>query len=159
VPVSIRLPEARSVPPYRHGSRIDPLAFYSTSAQVIPVLFVVLAIEMRLLGRVDGPPEQDVVVAAARFIAFCLIVWGEWQALSVLSAGRGDPDSHEAVTTALVAVAIMVALEPASAFARSWTRAMPWALRPYARMVRIAPQIVVGVALLALGVARVLAEL
>lgn len=140
-------------------SRIDSLVFYSISAQVIPVLFIAVAIEMRLLGRTDAPPQSDVIVALTRYWAFWLLVWGEWQALSVLSGGHADADAHAAVTTALLAAAIMLAIEPTKAFARSVTRAMPWAVRPYAQVARGVFNVIVAITLFALGVGWLIVDL
>ena len=138
---------------------MDSLAFYSTSAQVIPVLFIVLAIEMRVLGRIDQEPEADVWIAAIRLLAFALIAWGEWQALSVLSTGRDTATAHEAVTMALVAEAVVLCLEPLSAFARSLSQAIPWVLRPYASLVHRGLLVIVGLALGVLGVAQFIRSL
>lgn len=140
-----------------HSVDIDSLAFYSTSAQVIPVLFIVLAIEV--LGRIDQAPEADVWIAAIRLLAFALIAWGEWQALSVLSTGRDTATAHEAVTMALVSEALVLSLEPLSAFARSLSQAIPWVLRPYASLVRRGSLVIVGLALGVLGVVQFIRSL
>jgi hypothetical protein len=126
--------------------------FYTVSAQVIPVLFLALAFERRAFGRLDRPPERDVFLAAIRLYAFFLIVWGEAQALRVLSSGHTGRSEHHAVVAALITEAVLLGTEPAIAFLRSghrqlsprYQRIMEWALR--------ALLVLVGLALMALGV-------
>jgi hypothetical protein len=77
--------------------------FFSGSAQVIPVLFIAIAFEHRAFGRLDDEPEKDVLLAAARLMAFALTLWGEVSALSAVSAHRGSGSEHGAVSTALIA--------------------------------------------------------
>jgi hypothetical protein len=99
-----------------HATALD---FYSVSAQVIPVLFLALAFETRAFGRLDRPPERDALLAAIRLYVFLLIVWGEAQALHVLSSQSPSHGAHGAIVTALVAEAGLLALEPAVAFLRA----------------------------------------
>jgi hypothetical protein len=128
------------------------LNFYSVAAQVIPLLFLALAFETRAFGRLDRPPEKDALLAGIRLYAFFLIVWGEGRALSVLSAGRESHGSHRAVVAALVTEAVLLALEPAAAFARSGTSQAPPRARRLVELVLRALLILVGLALIILGV-------
>jgi hypothetical protein len=133
--------------------------FFSVSAQVIPVLFIAIAFEHRAFGRLDEEPEKDVLLAAARLMAFALILWGEVSALSAVSAHRGSTSEHGAVTTALIAEAVILSLEPVVAFVRAGAGAIPsrfdrivhWALR--------AVLAVAGLALAVLGVLQILQSL
>lgn len=93
--------------------------FFSVSAQVIPVLFIAIAFEHRALGRLDGEPEKDVGLAAARFFAFILIAWGEVAALGAVSAHRGTTAEHDTVTMALIAEGVILSIEPTRAFMRA----------------------------------------
>lgn len=128
------------------------LQFYSTSAQVIPVLFLALAFETRAFGRLDQPPEKDVLLAGIRLYAFFLIVWGEAQALHVLSSGRASDRAHSAVTAGLVTAGVLLALEPAVAFLRAGVAQAPPQAKRYIAFALRALLIMVGIALMAIGV-------
>lgn len=99
--------------------------FFSVSAQIIPVLFIAIAFEHRAFGRLDDEPEKDVGLAAARFFAFVLIVWGEVTAINAISAGRGTSAEHGTVTMALIAEAVILSIEPTRAFTRAGAGAVP----------------------------------
>jgi hypothetical protein len=129
----------------------QPLDFYSVTAQVIPVLFLALAFETRAFGRLDRPPERDVLLAGIRMYAFFLIVWGEAQALRVLSSGHASHGAHWAVATALVTEAALLGLEPTVAFLRSGASRVPPRHERYFQLALRAVLIVVGLALIVLG--------
>jgi hypothetical protein len=47
----------------------SPLDFSLTTAQILPLLFVALAFETRAFGRLDRPPERDLLFAGIRLYA------------------------------------------------------------------------------------------
>lgn len=129
------------------------LGFYTVTAQVIPVLFLALAFETRAFGRLDRPPEKDVLLTGIRLYAFFLIVWGEAQALDVLSSQSTSHRAHGAVVAALVTEAVLLGLEPAVAFLRSGANQVP---SKYERLLELALRavlILAGLALMAVGIA------
>lgn len=77
---------------------VRALDFFSTAAQVIPVIFLVVVFEARKVGvRVN--PDQDTLAVA--LTAFCLIA-GEAAALRVLSTGEPTAALHTVVSVSLV---------------------------------------------------------
>lgn len=136
-----------------HATALD---FYTVSAQVIPVLFLALAFEARAFGRLDRPPERDALLAGIRLYAFLLIVWGEAQALHVLSSQVPSRGAHSAIVTALVAEAGWLALEPAIAFLRAEAVKVPSRYERYFKAALNALLTAAGLALLVLGVLIVL---
>jgi hypothetical protein len=135
------------------------LDFYSTGAQVIAVLFVVIAFELRFFGDLDREPERDMLVALVRVYAFGLVAWGEWRALHALSIGYGDKTTHGAVVAALVAEFAVLALVPLGAFSRSAHEAIPERIQPAASLARRALLVLAGVLLLVLGMVQILRSL
>jgi hypothetical protein len=127
------------------------LDFYSVAAQVIPVLFLALAFETRAFGRLDTPPEKDVLLAGIRLYAFFLIVWGEAQALHVLSSQRVGHAAHNAVVTALITEAVLLALEPAVAFLRSGATGVPARYEQYLNPALRGLLVLAGLGLMILG--------
>ena len=72
------------------------LEFYSTSAQVLPVMLLVLLLERRALPT--NQPWLDLVVAIVGFVAIAL---GELASLKALSEGRASEDLHSVVVLGL----------------------------------------------------------
>lgn len=130
---------------------VASLSFYSTSAQVIPVLFLALAFETRVFGRLDRPPETDILLAGIRLYAFFLIVWGEAQALRVLSTQHGSHGAHHAVVAAFITEGVLLGLEPAVAFVRTGASQAPPRYQRYLEHALRVLLILVGVALIVLG--------
>jgi hypothetical protein len=62
-------------------------ALYATLAQVLPVLFILLAIELRFFR---DPDHEDPLVAAGAIAVFLLLVGGEYVAITSL-AEQEDP--------------------------------------------------------------------
>jgi len=86
------------------------MAFYVASAQVIPVLFVALAVESRfgLIGSVEVDQRATLVTALALGI-------GGFETLRVLAQGHADTQSFSIVAGSLAAAAVSLIL---SALAR-----------------------------------------
>jgi hypothetical protein len=131
-----------------HATALD---FYTVSAQVIPVLFIALAFETHAFGQLDRPPERDALLAGIRLYAFLLIVWGEAQALHVLSSQAPSHGAHSAIVTALVAEAGLLALEPAVAFLRAEAVKASSRYGRYLKAALSALLTAAGLALVALG--------
>jgi hypothetical protein len=130
--------------------------FFSVSAQIIPVLFIAIAFEHRAFGRLEDEPEKDVELAAARFFAFILIVWGEVAALGAVSAHRGNSAEHGTVTMALIAEAVILSIEPTRAFMRAGAGAVPSRFESASNLLLRVVVAVPGVALVLLCVLELL---
>ena len=128
------------------------LDFYSVSAQVVPVLFIALAFETRAFGRLDRPAEKDFAFAGLRLYVFILIVWGEFQALHVLSTQRPTHTAHDAVVAALALEGLALAVTPAVAFLRSAVTSVPPRFERYTEPAVRVLFVLIGLAFMAIGV-------
>jgi hypothetical protein len=83
--------------------------YYSTAAQVIPVLFILIVLEARLLEAIVFERRWVTAVFAIGAVLLVLVfVAGEWAAFRVLGAGQvRDPAGWE---SALVHVALRLGI-------------------------------------------------
>jgi heme A synthase len=91
---------------------VDELEFYSTAAQVIPLLFLVIVFEVRFWER-GTYREADrrwvrLTARALDILVLLLIVAGEWAALRVLDTGTAGEWSHRLVVDALLVEGIVI---------------------------------------------------
>jgi hypothetical protein len=89
---------------YYVGSSTANQPFYEAVAQIIPVLFLALAVGSRfsLLGKVE--PDRRVII-----VTIYLLALGEWNALDALASGtpRGNAFAYVAASVAAVAVVVI----------------------------------------------------
>jgi hypothetical protein len=97
------------------------VAFYSTAAQVIPLLFIVVALEFRyfepwqiprrVAGRALAALSEGRWRLTGRFIDFLLLlalpVAGEFAALHVLDTGEATGWAHALILVALASLGIV----------------------------------------------------
>jgi hypothetical protein len=111
--------------------RVVHTSFFEAAAQVIPVLFIVLAFELRVFGDIGKKePERDVAMAFVRLLVFLLIADGEWRALHVLLTGGVQRTDEATVTVTLLAEATTLALIPLLSFLRAAEAGAPARYKP-----------------------------
>jgi hypothetical protein len=81
------------------------LDFYSTSAQVLPVLMLTIVVELRTDKSSD--PGWDLLVSS---VALATLVAAEAGALHVLSTGSPSDDTHGLITAGYIAGATAIVL-------------------------------------------------
>jgi hypothetical protein len=91
---------------------VNELEFYSTAAQVIPLLFLVIVFEVRFWERGSyreaGPSWVRLTARAFDVLVLLLIVAGEWAALRVLDSGSAGEWSRRLVVDALLVEGIVI---------------------------------------------------
>jgi hypothetical protein len=90
---------------------VNEFEFYSTAAQVIPLLFLVIVFEVRFWERGTYPDAGSLVRLTARavdVVVLLLIVAGEWAALRVLDTGNAGEWSRRLVVDALLLEGIVI---------------------------------------------------
>jgi hypothetical protein len=88
-------------------------SFYETSAQIIPVLYLAILVEYRLLGQRwrEHRPWARALLATAAFQVALVFAWGEFYALDVVSRGPDEvPTSPPTpiLTAYLITVGMLV---------------------------------------------------
>ena len=81
------------------------LAFYETAAQVIPVLLLVMALEVRLV-----PPRTSGVDLRTAMLVVYVLLGGEFAALQSVARGHGGQDQMTFTVAALTCGFVAVAL-------------------------------------------------
>jgi hypothetical protein len=91
---------------------VNELEFYSTAAQVIPLLFLVIVFEVRFWERGSyreaGPSWVRLTARAFDVLVLLLIVAGEWAALRALDSGNAGEWSRRLVVDALLVEGIVI---------------------------------------------------
>jgi hypothetical protein len=91
---------------------VNELEFYSTAAQVIPLLFLVIVFEVRFWERGSyreaGPSWVRLTARAFDVLVLLLIVAGEWAALRALDSGSAGEWSRRLVVDALLVEGIVI---------------------------------------------------
>jgi hypothetical protein len=91
---------------------VNELEFYSTAAQVIPLLFLVIVFEVRFWERGSyreaGRSWVRLTARAFDVLVLLLIVAGEWAALRALDSGNAGEWSRRLVVDALLVEGIVI---------------------------------------------------
>ena len=105
----------------------DPLAFYEVAATIIPVLFIAMLFEVKLLepfvppGAEKPPTDLPEYLMGVVFLAFG--IFGEVASLEVLATQRPSTAAHGAAVAALVILTVGVIARPMTSAIRPMTQA------------------------------------
>ncbi len=87
------------------------LGFYSTAAQVIPVLLLAFALDVRYSGRNYTDNVGEWMALCAFGSGVVVLALGEVVALKVLDAGQASATDHAIVVTALGLGGVLLLME------------------------------------------------
>jgi hypothetical protein len=89
------------------GKADAELEFYEAAAQIIPVLFLAMAVGSRLLSLT----EREEVDRRVRIVLIYAFVLGEWYSLDAIAAGKARESAFSFVVAALSAAGAVVIAE------------------------------------------------
>ncbi len=105
-----------------HATRVgDPLAYYTTTATIIPVIFLALVYQTRYLRDTGG--AYDTISVAQLWLAagaMAVAAVGEAQAMHVLVTQHPTTDARRLTGVALIILGTAVVSEPALSVLSRW---------------------------------------
>jgi hypothetical protein len=136
--------------------------FYTTVAQIIPIMLILIAVEFRLVDFTEwksGDPVGFLIMATSAFVGLLLAaIIGEIAALRVLDNERASSEADFLIVIALVSMAATIIVFPVMDARSKWLQARKDAGQPDTRLALTIGQVgllVVGLATLVIPVVSV----